>query len=116
MFCVSNTLYSEYRFSGKSEEEAYVDLAGIRELRRYCHLVPAEALMHSASVFLNIEVPKQLASLRQWTLSGTDSVTGGNAARLREVLVNVQNGLNRVSLTQMDLLGHEQHAGRFEGF
>ena len=52
--------------------------------------------MHSASVFLNIQVPTQLASLRQWTLSGTDSVTGGNAARLREVLENAQNGLNRV--------------------
>ncbi|KAJ5567903.1 hypothetical protein N7450_010389 [Penicillium hetheringtonii] len=99
VFCVSNTLYSKYRSSGKSNEEAYVDLAGIRELRRYCHLVPAEALMRSATVFLNIQVPKQLASLRQWTLSGTDSVTSGNAARLREVLRNAQDGLKRVYLT-----------------
>jgi len=99
VFCVSNTLYSKYRSSGKSDEEAYVDLAGIRELRRYCHLVPAEALMRSASVFLNIQVPKQLASLRQWTLSGTDSVTSGNVARLREVLKNAQDGLKRVYLT-----------------
>jgi len=55
--------------------------------------------MRSASVFLNIQVPKQLASLRQWTLSGTDSVTSGNVARLREVLKNAQDGLKRVYLT-----------------
>lgn len=55
--------------------------------------------MRSATVFLNIQVPKQLASLRQWTLSGTDSVTSGNAARLREVLRNAQDGLKRVYLT-----------------
>ncbi|KAJ5212368.1 uncharacterized protein N7498_004014 [Penicillium cinerascens] len=110
VFCVSNTLYSKYRFSQKSEEEAYVDLTGIRELRRYCHLVPAEALMHSASVFLNIEVPRQLASLRQWTLSGTDSVTGGNAARLREVLENAQNGLNRELISNQGL-AHQARVG-----
>ncbi|KAJ6125737.1 hypothetical protein N7523_003357 [Penicillium sp. IBT 18751x] len=110
VFCVSNTLYSKYRFSGKSEEEAYVDLAGIRELRRYCHLVPAEALMHSAFVFLNIQVPTQLASLRQWTLSGTDSVTGGNAARLREVLENAQNGLNRGLISNQGL-AHQARVG-----
>ncbi|KAJ5292390.1 uncharacterized protein N7443_008343 [Penicillium atrosanguineum] len=110
VFCVSNTLYSEYRFSGKSEEEAYVDLAGIRELRRYCHLVPAEALMHSAFVFLNIHVPTQLASLRQWTLSGTDSVTGGNAARLREVLENAQNGLNQELISNQGL-AHQARVG-----
>lgn len=105
MFCVSNILYSEYRFSGKSDEEAYVDLAGIRELRRYCQLVPAAALMRSTSAFLNHEVPALLSSLRQWALSGVDPVTGGNAALLRRVLENAQNSFHRVFLIQKGILG-----------
>lgn len=105
VFCVSNTLYSKYRFSGNSEEEAYVDLAGIRELRRYCQLVPAAALMRSASAFLKLQVSKLLLSLRQWALSGADSVSAGNAAILRQVLENAQNGFHRVFLTQKGLLG-----------
>ncbi|KAI3192488.1 hypothetical protein CBS147311_9154 [Penicillium roqueforti] len=103
VFCVSNILYSEYRFSGKSDEEAYVDLAGIRELRRYCQLVPAAALMRSTSAFLNHEVPALLSSLRQWALSGVDPVTGGNAALLRRVLENAQNSFHRELISDQGL-------------
>lgn len=107
VFCVSNTLYSKYRFSGNSEEEAYVDLAGIRELRRYCQLVPSAALMRSISAFLNHQVPALLSSLRQWALSGTDSVMGGNTVILRQALKNAQDVFHRVSLTQSGILGPE---------
>lgn len=107
VFCVSNTLYSKYRFSRNVEEKAYVDLAGIGELRRYCQLVPSAALMRSVSEFLNHQVPALLVSLRQWALSGTDSVTGGNAATLRQALGNAQNILHRVFLAQSGIIGLE---------
>jgi hypothetical protein len=99
VFCISNTLYSKYRFSRRSEEEAYVDLAGIRELRGYCQLVPAAALMRSTSAFLEHQVPALISSLRQWALCGTDTVTGRSAAVLRQVLERTQNDFNRVCLT-----------------
>ncbi|KAJ5650938.1 uncharacterized protein N7484_004661 [Penicillium longicatenatum] len=103
VFCISNTLYSQYRYSGNNEEEAYVDLAGIRELRRYCQLVPSEALMRSTSEFLNHQVPALLLSLRQWALSGSDSVTGGNASILRQVLENAQDDFQRELISNQGL-------------
>ncbi|KAJ5547669.1 hypothetical protein N7513_004903 [Penicillium frequentans] len=110
VFCVSNTLYSQYRFSRHSEEEAYVDLAGIRELRRYCQLVPSAALMRATSEFLNHQVPALLLSLRQWALSGTDSVTGGNAALLRQALENAQDIFHRELISNQGL-GHVSRRG-----
>lgn len=104
VFCVSNTLYSDYRFSRKSDKEAYIDLTGIRELRRYCQLVPAAASMRSTSAFLENQVPALILSLRQWTLSGADGVTERNAAAVRTVLQNAQNELRRVPLTSKDTM------------
>ncbi|CAI7614861.1 unnamed protein product [Penicillium glandicola] len=93
VFCISNTLYSKYRRGGNSQAEAYIDLTGIRELRRHCQLVPAEAQMRATSAFLEHQVPALLGSLRQWSLSGTDLVTAEKSAVLRRVLKNAQQAL-----------------------
>ncbi|KGO42065.1 hypothetical protein PEX1_069780 [Penicillium expansum] len=95
VFCISNTFYSEYRRNGNSQAEAYVDLSGIRELRRYCQLVPAESQLRLASAFLEHQVPALLRSIRQWALSGTDSVTAEKSAILRRVLENTREALRR---------------------
>lgn len=96
VFCVSNTLYAKHRASRTHQAEAYVDLSGIRELRNYCQLVPAEAQLRATRTFFNHEVPALLLSLRQWALSGADSVTAERAATLRERLRNVEDVLRRV--------------------
>ncbi|KAJ5950769.1 uncharacterized protein N7479_009182 [Penicillium vulpinum] len=95
VFSISNTLYSKYRSGGKTQADAYVDLSGIRELRRYCQLVPAESQMRSTSAFLEHQVPALLGSIRQWALSGTDSVTAERSAILRRVLENAREALRR---------------------
>ncbi|KAJ5161426.1 hypothetical protein N7492_006818 [Penicillium capsulatum] len=96
VFCVSNTLYAKHRKGRHPQAEAYVNLAGIRELRRYCQLVPAEAQMRAARAFLEHEVPALLGSLRQWMLSGADHVTAEKAATLRSCLENAERVLHRV--------------------
>ncbi|KAJ5494558.1 hypothetical protein N7463_010645 [Penicillium fimorum] len=95
VFCISNTLYSDYRCSVNSQAEAYVDLSGIRELRRHCQLVPAESQMRATSAFLEHQVPALLGSIRQWALSGADSVTAERSAILRRVLENAKATLHR---------------------
>ncbi|KAJ5827497.1 hypothetical protein N7447_004260 [Penicillium robsamsonii] len=95
VFCISNTLYSEYRCSANSQAEAYVDLSGIRELRHHCQLVPAESQMRATSAFLEHQVPALLGSIRQWALSGADSVTAERSAILRRVLENARAALRR---------------------
>ncbi|KAJ5788562.1 hypothetical protein N7457_003552 [Penicillium paradoxum] len=95
VFCVSNTLYSDHRAGESIRAEEYLDLTGIRELRRHCQLVPAEAQMRATSAFLEDEVPAMVGSLRQWALSGTDSVTAEKAAALHRVLNQSQEALCR---------------------
>ena len=96
VFCVSNTLYTKYRASRTNQAEAYVNLTGIRELRHYCQLVPAEAQLHATRTFFSHKVPALLLSLRQWALSGADSVTAERAKTLRTLLGNVEEVLRRV--------------------
>lgn len=96
VFCVSNTLYSEHRDDDATQVDAYLDLTGIRELRRHCQLVPAEAQMCATSAFLEDEVPAMVGSLRQWALSGTDPVTAEKAAALRRVIDQSEEALRRV--------------------
>lgn len=98
VFCVSNTLYSEHRNSDPTQADRYLELTGIRELRRYCQLVPAEAQMRATTAFLEDEVPAMVGSIRQWALSGTDPVTAEKAAQLRRVSRDCQDALRRVCL------------------
>ncbi|KAJ5295831.1 hypothetical protein N7508_010652 [Penicillium antarcticum] len=95
VFCVSNTLYSEHRNGDPTQADRYLDLTGIRDLRRYCQLVPAEAQMRATTAFLEDEVPAMVGSIRQWALSGTDPVTAEKAAELRRVLNESQEALRR---------------------
>lgn len=95
VFCVSNKLYSDHREDSRERAEAYIELSGIPELRRYCQSVPAEAQFRAAAAFLEHRVPTLLGSLNQWALVGSDSVTAESAATLSRV-VNRVKGILRV--------------------
>ncbi|PLN80725.1 hypothetical protein BDW42DRAFT_170368 [Aspergillus taichungensis] len=95
VFCVSNSLYGEYRDDPQEHAEAYLQLSGVRQLRSYCQLVPADAQLRATSAFLQHQVPAHLMSLRQWALSGADSVTVEKAATLRRVLGDVEAALRQ---------------------
>ena len=99
VFCVSNSLYRAYHDDFEEHAEAYLQLSGVRQLRSYCLLVPADAQLQATSAFLRHKVPAHLMSLRQWALSGVDSVTAEKAATLRQVLGNVEAALRQVDST-----------------
>ncbi|KAL1967746.1 hypothetical protein VTN77DRAFT_3003 [Rasamsonia byssochlamydoides] len=90
VFCVSNRLYSEHREDGRERAEAYIGLSGVRELRRYCQSVPAEAQFRATEAFLKHRAPTLLRSLNQWALAGSDQVTAERAATLRQVLTECE--------------------------
>lgn len=96
IFCVSNRLYSGHRQDIPDRAEAYISLSGIRELRRYCQSVPAEAQLRSVSAFLRHQAPAFLGSLNQWALTGADSVTADRAQSLRQLLLESQSLLEQV--------------------
>lgn len=96
MFCVSNTLYSAHTGKHEDDSRAYVSLSGVKYLRKHCQLVPAEAQMNAAAVFLKHQVPALLGSLRQWALSGQDTVESASADALRALLEDMEQNIRRV--------------------
>ncbi|BDD63570.1 hypothetical protein MAP00_008444 [Monascus purpureus] len=90
IFCVSNRLYSDHQQSGRRQADAYIELSGIRNLRQYCQLVPAEAQFQFVAAFLEHRVPAVVNSVRQWAIAGEDNVTTERAAALRQVLLDVE--------------------------
>jgi hypothetical protein len=96
VFCVSNTLYRDHRQDPPDSAEAYLNLSGILDLRRYCQLVPAEAGLRATRAFLTHQVPALLGSIRQWVLAGSDTITTERAATLSRALEDVEVTLHNV--------------------
>lgn len=96
VFCVSNEWYSEYRQSANRHADTYIGLSGIRELRRYCQLVPAEAQFRFTAAFIEHRVPAIVRSVKQWALAGSDDVTAERAGALRQVLRDVEKVFREV--------------------
>ncbi|KAJ5232893.1 hypothetical protein N7468_005849 [Penicillium chermesinum] len=95
VFLVSNTLYSDHRDEQDDESEAYVRLSAIKDLRKHCQLVPAEAQMQATAAYLEHQVPALIGSLRQWILSGRDSVDTEKAKNLRVLLEGMERIVRR---------------------
>ncbi|KAF5862014.1 hypothetical protein ETB97_012252 [Aspergillus alliaceus] len=91
VFCISNELYSKHRQSGMRHADTYIELSGIRELRRYCQLVPAEAQFRFVAAFIEHRVPAVVRSVKQWTLAGSDNVTVERANALRQTMLDVES-------------------------
>ncbi|OJJ42340.1 hypothetical protein ASPZODRAFT_125698 [Penicilliopsis zonata CBS 506.65] len=93
VFCVSNTMYRDRRNEEPPMAEKYIGLSGIRELRRYCQLVPADAQFRAVEAFLKGPAPAFVRSVQQWTLTDADSITVERANSLRRVLGEVETVL-----------------------
>ncbi|KAB8203587.1 hypothetical protein BDV34DRAFT_214505 [Aspergillus parasiticus] len=90
VFCISNEWYSRYRQDANRHADTYIGLSGIRELRRYSQLVPAEAQFRFTAAFIEHRVPAIVRSVKQWALAGSDDVTAERAGALRQVLRDVE--------------------------
>ncbi|EAW15335.1 uncharacterized protein ACLA_060020 [Aspergillus clavatus NRRL 1] len=105
VFCVSNKLYSEYCSLDSDQADGYLQLSGIKELRRYCQLVPADAQFRATKSYLQNQVPALLGSLKQWALAGSHVVD----ARRAEVLRGVLNEAEQVLQSVQHLLTSSDH-------
>ncbi|KAL4972993.1 hypothetical protein BDW66DRAFT_143057 [Aspergillus desertorum] len=95
VFCVSNTLYSDHRAQEPDRANAYIELSGIRDLRRYCQSVPADAQLQATEGFLQTQVPALLGSISLWAAAGSDTVTHTRAEVLRGVLSDAEQVLQQ---------------------
>ncbi|KAL4734477.1 hypothetical protein BDV11DRAFT_212732 [Aspergillus similis] len=95
VFCVSNTLYSDHRSEEPDRANEYIELSGIKDLRRYCQSVPADAQLRATEAFLQTQVPALLGSVSLWAAAGSDTVTHTRAEVLRGVLSDAEQVLQQ---------------------
>ncbi|KAL4811959.1 hypothetical protein BDW67DRAFT_136200 [Aspergillus spinulosporus] len=95
VFCVSNTLYSYHRTQEPDRANEYIELSGIRRLRRVCQSVPADAQLRATEEFLQTQVPALLGSVSLWAAAGSDTVTNTRAEILRGVLSDAEQVLHQ---------------------
>ncbi|KAL2828351.1 hypothetical protein BJY01DRAFT_228475 [Aspergillus pseudoustus] len=116
VFCVSNSLYRDHRAMDPEQASAYLELSGIRELRRYCQSVPADAQLRETESFLRNQLPATLGSLIIWASASGDVATASRAETLRGVLREADQTLQRALVSRRSLvrLAQESLEDRFK--
>ncbi|KAL4870412.1 hypothetical protein BDV12DRAFT_207717 [Aspergillus spectabilis] len=104
IFCVSNRLYTDHRAIDPEQASAYLELSGIKELRRYCQSVPADAQLRATESFLQNQLPAILGSLILWASASADAVTVSRAETLRGVLNEADQTLQRTLTSRRSLI------------
>jgi hypothetical protein len=103
VFCVSNKDYTEHRYDEKSRAESRLELTGIINLRKYCHSIPAGSQFEAICAFIEHEVPAFLGSLRQWAVSGMDTLDSARASELRQLMQRLEDIAIKVSASAKDV-------------
>ncbi len=97
VFCASNTMYWEHRENPKEQATPYLLLSGIPELRKHCIAIVAESQLRAARRYMANDIPAHIGAVQLWIQSGAGSITGEQKAAVRQVLDEVDRGLERVS-------------------
>lgn len=98
VFCVSNRLFSENRKEEGEEQQAYVELSGIPELRRFCHSLIVEVQMSHFSRFFTMMVPGTLSSVDLWASGAFNDEEMEKATSISNALAKAGNELITVGL------------------
>ena len=106
IFCVSNRLYTDHREMDLEQANQYLELSGIKELRRYCQSVPADAQLRATESFLQNQLPAILGSITLWASASADAVTVSRAETLCGVLNEADQTLHRVRWLSYYIAGH----------
>lgn len=98
VFCVSNRLFSENRKEECEEQQAYVELSGIPELRRFCHSLIVDVQMSHFSRFFTMMVPVTLSSVDLWASGAFNDEEMEKATSISNALAKAGNELITVGL------------------
>ncbi|KAL2786690.1 hypothetical protein BJX66DRAFT_328406 [Aspergillus keveii] len=104
IFCVSNSLYMDHREMDPELASAYLELSGIKELRRCCQSVPADAQLRATESFLQNQLPATLGSLLLWASASGNVVTASRAETLRDILHEAGQTLQQSLISRRSLI------------
>lgn len=93
VFCVSNKLFSENRNEDDEEQQAYAELSGIPELRRFCHSIIADLQRSYVSRFFTMMVPGTLSSVDLWADGAFNDEDLERAASISDALAKAKKEL-----------------------
>ncbi|KAL2864222.1 uncharacterized protein BJX67DRAFT_374065 [Aspergillus lucknowensis] len=110
IFCVSNRLYADNRAMDSEHADEYLALSNIRELRRYCQSVPADAQFRATESFLQNELPATLRSLTLWASPISDTVPVRLAETLRRVVDEAEETLRQTFNSRQSLVSLAQNS------
>lgn len=98
VICVSNKLFSENCNEEDEEQQAYVELSGIPQLRRFCHSIIADIQMSYVSKFFTMTVPGTLSSVDLWADGAFNDEDLEKAASISDALAKAEKELITVRL------------------
>ncbi|KAK5988118.1 hypothetical protein PT974_12258 [Cladobotryum mycophilum] len=95
VFCVSNTDYWKHREDNKDGFLPFLELSGIKAVRKHCISIVADSQLRIATKYIQKDVPAFLADVELWVQSGAGNMGAEQKAIIRQALDNVESRLQR---------------------
>ncbi|KAF2016013.1 hypothetical protein BU24DRAFT_422330 [Aaosphaeria arxii CBS 175.79] len=103
VFCVSNSVYREYRQKAVADAIPWLNMSNIINLRRHCVGIVAESHLRAALAYMNDDFPAFLGSTQLWLEAGS----GGTSAERKKVIIDavalVQDRLDEMTAPFSDV-------------
>ena len=97
VFCVSNTMYWEYRGKSRERSMPFLELSGIIALRKHCVAMVSASQLRVARNYMENDVRALVSSVELWVHSGAGTETAERKAAVRGALDVIEGRLRRVS-------------------
>ncbi|ORY11257.1 hypothetical protein BCR34DRAFT_484487 [Clohesyomyces aquaticus] len=96
-FCVSNTIYDEYRPKPVETALPFLRLSGIIELRQHCISIVAESHRRATTEYITNEIPALLGSMELWVQAGSGNASAERKQQILESVTAVESELDKLT-------------------
>jgi hypothetical protein len=97
IFCVSNSLYRDFRDKPVSVSLPSLQLSGIMELRCYCIGIVAESHLRATAEYIRDQIPALFGSVELWVQAGSRNASAERKQQILEAMSAIQHQLDKVS-------------------
>jgi hypothetical protein len=97
IFCVSNSLYRDFRDKPVSVSLPSLQLSGIMELRRHCIGIVAESHLRATAEYIRDQIPALFGSVELWIQAGSGNASAERKQQILEATSAIQHQLDKVS-------------------
>ncbi|KXX76645.1 Nuclear GTPase SLIP-GC [Madurella mycetomatis] len=95
VFCVSNSMYWDYRDKPKEKALPFLRLSGILDVRKHCMAIVSESQFRIAVEYIHDDIPELLNNIELWDRSSAGSADGPQKQAMRRALDELEAHLRR---------------------